>query len=77
MNNCMQSEISAGEAGPVFVYLMSGETLEFAQADSFKLERDHLVLIESDATGVKTLVHKVERRDVLYASREPASPGPC
>lgn len=61
----------------MFVYLMSGETLEFAQADSFKLERDHLVVMESDETGAKTLVRKLERRDVLYASREPASPGPC
>ena len=61
----------------MFVYLMSGETLEFAQADSFKLERDHLVVLESDEAGVKTLVRKLECREVLYASRELACPGPC
>lgn len=61
----------------MFVYLMNGETLEFAHADSFKLERDHLVLMESDAAGVKTPVRKLERRVVLYASRALDCPGPC
>lgn len=61
----------------MFVYLINGETLEFAQADSFKLERDYLVLMESDEAGVKTLVRRLERRDVLCASRQLACPGPC
>jgi len=56
---------------------MTGETLEFAQADSFKLERDYLVLLSSDQTGVKTPVRKLERRDILYASRGLECPGPC
>ena len=72
-----KANLAARRRRPVFVYLMSGDSLEFAQADSFRLERDYLVLMESGESGAKTPIRKLARREVLYASRALDCPGPC
>ena len=61
----------------MFVYFSSGLTLEFARADSFRLEAGYLVLIDSDDLDAKTPLLKLDRRGVLSCSHQLACPSPC